>query len=76
MAREGKLSLDGFELLVKRTLATLPEEFQSYLENVVIMIEDESPNDMQDIMGLYEGVPLVECSVDDTIRPFVTQDPY
>ena len=48
---------------------SLPEEFQGYLENVVVLVEDEPPDDMPDVMGLYEGIPLVERSIDDTMLP-------
>jgi predicted Zn-dependent protease with MMP-like domain len=69
MVKEGTLSDAGFERLVEKSLANLPREFQSYLENVVVIIEDEPPDDMPDVMGLYEGVPLVERSIDDTMLP-------
>jgi len=69
MVRNDSLSHQRFERLVQKALATLPEEFQSYLENVVVVIENEPPDDMPDVMGLYEGVPLVERSLDDTILP-------
>jgi len=69
MVRKDKLSYKGFERLVGKALATLPEEFQGYLENVVVIIKNEPPDDMPDVMGLYEGVPLVERSIDDTILP-------
>ncbi|MFC1874328.1 metallopeptidase family protein [Chloroflexota bacterium] len=69
MVREDKLSHEEFERLVEKALATIPEEFRSFLENVVLVIEDEPPDDMPDVIGLYEGVPLVERSMDDTILP-------
>jgi len=69
MVRNDNLSHQRFECLVEKAMATLPEEFQSYLENVVVVIEDEPPDDMPDVMGLYEGVPLVERSLDGTILP-------
>ena len=69
MVRKDELSHEGFERLVEKALATLPEEFQSYLENVAVIIEEEPPDDMPDVMGLYEGVPLLERSIDDTILP-------
>ena len=58
MIRNDKLFHEGFERLVEKALSTLPEEFQSYLENVVVVIEDEPPDDMPNVMGLYEDVPL------------------
>jgi predicted Zn-dependent protease with MMP-like domain len=64
-----KVSHRGFDPLVERALVTLPDEFQSYLENVVVVIEEEPPADMPDVMGLYEGIPLVERSLDDTNLP-------
>jgi predicted Zn-dependent protease with MMP-like domain len=69
MARKGKSSREEFERLVEKALVTLPEEFQGYLENVVVVIIDEPPDDMPEVMGLYEGVPLVERSTGDTIPP-------
>ncbi len=69
MVRKDKLSREGFKRLVEKALAALPEEFHRYLENVAVVIEDEPPGDMPDVMGLYEGVPLVERSIDDTILP-------
>ena len=69
MVRKDELSYKEFERLVEKALVALPEEFQLYLENVVVVIEDEPPGDMPDVMGLYEGVPLVERSMDDTILP-------
>jgi predicted Zn-dependent protease with MMP-like domain len=69
MVGKDELSREGFGRLVGKAMATLPEEFQGYLENVAVIIEDEPPDDMQDVMGLYEGIPLVERSIDDTILP-------
>ena len=69
MVRRGRLSRQRFERLVRRALAALPEEFQNRLENVVVIIEDEPPKDMPDTLGLYEGVPLTERSLDSVIWP-------
>ena len=69
MGRNNELSREGFERLVEKTLATLPDEFQSYMENVVVFIEDEPPDETPDVMGLYEGVPLIERSIYGTILP-------
>ena len=69
MVRKDKLSHKEFESLVAKALASIPEEFRDFLENVAVMIEDEPPEDIPDVMGLYEGVPLVERSVDDSRLP-------
>ena len=64
-----RLSNRKFERLVAKVLASLPEEFQSRLENVVVLIEDEPPEDIPDTLGLYEGVPLIERTLDDIGLP-------
>jgi len=64
-----RLSRGRFERLVVKALTSLPEEFQSRLENVVVLIEDEPPEDMPGTLGLYEGVPLIERTLDDTSLP-------
>jgi len=69
MVRRGSLSRQRFERLVRRALATLPEEFQGRLENVAVVIEDEPPEYMPDTMGLYEGVPLIERSLECMTLP-------
>jgi len=69
MAKKDKLSYHEFCRLVDKALECVPEEFRDFWENVVVMVEDEPPVDMPDVMGLYEGVPLVDRSTDDTILP-------
>ena len=41
-----------FEELVQKAIASIPEEFEPYLENTVFIVEESSP---QGAMGLYEG---------------------
>jgi predicted Zn-dependent protease with MMP-like domain len=69
MARTIRLSHRRFERLAAKALSGLPEEFRSRLENVAVLIEDEPPKDMPDTLGLYEGVPLTERSLDGIILP-------
>ena len=71
MVGRSSLSRRRFERLVRRVLATLPDEFLSRLENVAVVIEDEPPEDMPDTLGLYEGVPIVERSLEDVMLPDV-----
>lgn len=54
---------------MRKALAGLPEEFRSRLENVVVLIEEEPPEDMPETLGLYEGVPLTERSLDSITLP-------
>jgi predicted Zn-dependent protease with MMP-like domain len=68
-ARRASLSNRRFERLVRKVLAMLPEEFQAKLENVVVVIEEEPPEDMPDVMGLYEGISLIDQSSGDIEPP-------
>ena len=55
---------DQFEELVAAVLDEVPEEFWPTLDNLVVIIEDHPP-DGEDLLGLYEGVPVTEQSVLD-----------
>ena len=48
-----------FDDYVKAALDSLPASIASALENIVLLIEDEHPDD-PDLFGLYEGIPLPE----------------
>lgn len=48
----------AFERLVAEALDELPQELGSLLDNVVILVEDENPD--EPLLGLYEGVPQTE----------------
>tara|TARA_Y100000310_G_C20054979_1_gene522323 strand:- start:125 stop:469 length:345 start_codon:yes stop_codon:yes gene_type:complete len=64
-----KASRVEFERLVHKALSNIPAEFQSYLDNVVITVDDEPPDDMGDILGIYEGIPLGDRTTDDILLP-------
>lgn len=75
------LSAERFERLVARALDLLPDGFQEHLENVSVEVVDQpdvdllvalgmDPNDPEDTLyGLYEGVPLIERSLDGPLLP-------
>jgi predicted Zn-dependent protease with MMP-like domain len=50
------IDVDVFETLVAGALRTIPEDLRAEMENVAIIIDDESPPGS--LFGLYEGVPL------------------
>jgi predicted Zn-dependent protease with MMP-like domain len=50
------IDTDAFEVLVAEALATIPDELRAGMENVAIIIDDESPPGS--LFGLYEGIPL------------------
>lgn len=50
--------LQRFEQLVVEALDGLPPWVRERLENVEVLIEDDPPGDMPNLLGLYQGVPL------------------
>jgi predicted Zn-dependent protease with MMP-like domain len=50
------IDVDAFEELVAGALATIPAELRVEMENVAIIIDDQSPPGP--LYGLYEGTPL------------------
>jgi predicted Zn-dependent protease with MMP-like domain len=62
-----------FARLVRRALGDLPEEFGRRMRNVEIVVDDEPEPDRvaegQELLGLYEGVPLTERSFAEPYVP-------
>lgn len=51
----------AFDALVDQALDEIPDEIASLVHNVVVLVEDEPPEDEpDDLLGLYEGVALTE----------------
>jgi predicted Zn-dependent protease with MMP-like domain len=50
------IDIDAFEVLVADALATIPDNLRAEMENVAIIIDNESPPGS--LYGLYEGIPL------------------
>jgi predicted Zn-dependent protease with MMP-like domain len=49
-----------FDALVDRALDEIPDEIAALVRNVVVLVEDEPPEDDPDLLGLYEGIALTE----------------
>jgi predicted Zn-dependent protease with MMP-like domain len=47
-----RLSMKEFEELVEAAIDSIPEDFQPYLENLVFIVEESSPDGL---LGLYHG---------------------
>ena len=54
------VSRERFEELVGQALDGIPDELTRRVSNVVVLIEDEPPDDDPDLLGLYDGVSLTE----------------
>jgi predicted Zn-dependent protease with MMP-like domain len=59
------MDLKRFEELVVEALDGLPPWVRDRLDNVEVMIEDHPPPG-EDLLGLYEGVPLTDRGIDYT----------
>lgn len=54
------MSEQRFAELVAAAFDAIPEELVALLDNVALFIEDESPDDEPELLGLYDGVPQTE----------------
>jgi predicted Zn-dependent protease with MMP-like domain len=52
------IDTDAFEALVADALKEIPDQLRAEMENVAIIIDDESPPGR--LYGLYEGIPLTK----------------
>ncbi len=53
-----EISNQRFEEIAAASLASLPPELSSQIENLAIIVADEAPG--HNLYGLYEGVPLTK----------------
>ena len=63
------VSAEEFEELVGRALDGVPPELADLMDNVVVLVEAEPPEDEPDLLGLYVGVPLTERDSSYTFAP-------
>lgn len=64
-----EIGLAEFEELVGEALDEIPAELAALMDNVVVLLEDEPPAEDPDLLGLYEGVPLVERGISYMAEP-------
>ncbi len=55
-----EMTRERFEELVGEALDEVPAELMNLMNNVVILVEDESPPGETELLGLYEGYALTE----------------
>ncbi len=60
---------EAFDRMVSEALDTVPERLMAMLDNVVILVEAEAPEQDPHLLGLYEGVPLTERGHDYVALP-------
>src|SRR5919112_2300269 len=55
-----EVSRERFEVLVGEALDAIPSELTALIDNCVVLVEEEPPEDDPDLLGLYDGTPLTE----------------
>lgn len=53
-----------FQSVVDKTLDHLPEWVVEQLDNLTVIVDEEPPPELGDVLGVYEGVALPERSAD------------
>ena len=53
-----------FDAMVTRAVQRIPAQFRARIQNVAIVVEQEPPE--RGLLGLYQGRPLTERSVQDS----------
>jgi predicted Zn-dependent protease with MMP-like domain len=71
-----EMSAAEFETHVATALDTIPAELAALIDNCVVLVEDDPPDDvLPDTLGLYSGTPLTErgdsyTGLPDTVQIF------
>ena len=55
-----EMSREDFENAVGDALDRVPADLAATMDNVVVLVEDDAPEDDPELLGIYEGVPLTE----------------
>jgi predicted Zn-dependent protease with MMP-like domain len=55
-----RLSPQEFEAAVDEALSTIPAELRAQLRNIAILVEPECPPGEEELLGVYDGIPLTE----------------
>ncbi|HHU37954.1 MAG TPA: metallopeptidase family protein [Propionibacterium sp.] len=55
-----EMGTDEFEGYVNQALGSIPDELLDLLDNCVILVADDAPEEDPELLGLYEGIPLTE----------------
>jgi predicted Zn-dependent protease with MMP-like domain len=71
-----RLARSEFELMVRQSMAMLPAYFRQYLESIEVLVSDLPDEDLifasdpfldPEMFGMFQGTPLVERSLMDTM---------
>ena len=59
---------DQFEGLVAAALDDVPAELTALMDNCVVLVEDDPPEDDPDLLGVYVGTPLTDRGAGYTMQ--------
>lgn len=71
-----RVSRDEFDRLVRLAMRDIPQPFATFLEEVIVEVENVPPRDVLDdmgiddpreLLGLYQGTPLTERGVESPV---------
>jgi predicted Zn-dependent protease with MMP-like domain len=55
-----EMARERFEELVTAALDAVPDDLAAYVDNCVVLVEDDPPPHSPDLLGVYVGTPLTE----------------
>lgn len=55
---------EDFDALVEEALELMPQELKAHMDNVVIFVEDSSPEGEPPMLGVYDGIALTDRGAD------------
>ncbi|HEX5671989.1 MAG TPA: metallopeptidase family protein [Acidimicrobiia bacterium] len=62
--RIGDVNNSEFDAAVDRAIESLPEWVTDRMDNIHVVVEDRPTREQGDVLGIYEGVSLLERSAD------------
>ena len=62
------MSRERFDEAVSVALDEVPPELAALIDNCVVLVEDDPPDDEPDLLGVYVGIPLTERDSSYTMR--------
>jgi predicted Zn-dependent protease with MMP-like domain len=63
-ARRFRLTPEEFDAAVEEALELIPAQFRDAMSNVAILVEAEPPEGEEELLGVYDGVPLTDWGQD------------
>ena len=62
--RRYRLTPEQFDAAVEEALELIPAQFREAMANVAVLVEAEPPEGEEELLGVYDGVPLTDWGQD------------